>query len=94
MADHKANHLAMHINYTTIWWHRGERAEEIKTLTEMLFFIPQKGYEHKKHLFNHIKIKEIEMKSKSMRTLTEYVEWDVPCQRVILQWSDERKSRE
>lgn len=34
------------------------------------------------------------MKSKSMRTLTEYVEWDVPCQRVILQWSDECKSCE
>lgn len=54
MADHKANHLALHINYTTIWWHRGERAgEEIKTLAQntyrnAIFFIPQKSYKHKK----------------------------------------------
>lgn len=93
MADHKANHLAMHINFTTIWWHRGEKHLH-KTHTEILFLYHKKATNTKKHLFNHIKIKEIEMKSKSMRTLTEYVEWDVPCQRVILQWSDECKSCE
>lgn len=47
MADHKANHLAMHINFTTIWWHRGEKHLH-KTHTEILFLYHKKATNTKK----------------------------------------------
>ena len=68
-----------------------QRERELKKIwhdTEMPFSLHHMWTHRHKTFFDHIKIKHIEMTTEN----TGYDVRDVPCQRVILQWSDECSS--